>query len=139
MRLQREESDHRPPSKSQTRSDTRKRQHARPSQPVMKEDCTDSSTDSEYVRPTRRSYRAYLKDILDRRRAAQGRAVVSPDEEEPLGVSIDQGTSSSGRTAARPKRLVKPVVRLAYDELGKASDRPITIVHRGVTIRIDHN
>lgn len=37
---------------------------------------------------------------------------------------------------ARPKRRVKPVVRLTYDEPGKARDQPLTIVHRGVTIKI---
>ena len=34
------------------------------------------------------------------------------------------------------KRRVKPVVKLTYDEPGKAKDQPITIVHRGVTIKI---
>ncbi|KAK1880667.1 Protein unc-79 like [Dissostichus eleginoides] len=37
---------------------------------------------------------------------------------------------------ARPKRLLKPVVRLTYDKPGKARDEPIIIVHRGVTIKI---
>lgn len=36
----------------------------------------------------------------------------------------------------RPKRQIKPVVRLTYDEPGKAKDQPITIVHRGVVITI---
>lgn len=37
---------------------------------------------------------------------------------------------------SRPKRSVKPVVRLTYFEPGKARDEPITIVHRGVSIKI---
>ncbi|XP_070401169.1 uncharacterized protein [Nothobranchius furzeri] len=36
----------------------------------------------------------------------------------------------------RPKRQIKPVVRLTYDEPGKAKDQPITIIHRGVVITI---
>lgn len=36
----------------------------------------------------------------------------------------------------RPKRAVKPVVRLTYDEPGKGRDQPITIIHRGVVIKI---
>ncbi|XP_051973265.1 paraneoplastic antigen Ma1 homolog [Xyrauchen texanus] len=34
---------------------------------------------------------------------------------------------------------IKPVLRLTYDEPGKASEQPITIVHRGVTITIGKN
>uniref|UniRef100_A0A1A7ZLV7 Gypsy retrotransposon integrase-like protein 1 n=1 Tax=Nothobranchius furzeri TaxID=105023 RepID=A0A1A7ZLV7_NOTFU len=36
----------------------------------------------------------------------------------------------------KPKRPIKPVVRLTYDEPGKAKDQPITIIHRGVVITI---
>ena len=36
----------------------------------------------------------------------------------------------------RPKRIVKPVIRLTYDEPGRAKDQPLTIVHRGVIIKI---
>uniref|UniRef100_A0A672IIR2 Integrase catalytic domain-containing protein n=1 Tax=Salarias fasciatus TaxID=181472 RepID=A0A672IIR2_SALFA len=39
-------------------------------------------------------------------------------------------------TETRSKRTVKPVVRLTYDEPGKARDQPITIIHRGVVIKI---
>lgn len=34
------------------------------------------------------------------------------------------------------KRKVKPVIRLTYDEPGKAKDHPITIVHRGIVIKV---
>uniref|UniRef100_A0A3Q1F8T1 Paraneoplastic antigen Ma-like C-terminal domain-containing protein n=1 Tax=Acanthochromis polyacanthus TaxID=80966 RepID=A0A3Q1F8T1_9TELE len=34
------------------------------------------------------------------------------------------------------KRQVKPVVRLTYDEPGKAKDQSITIIHRGIVITI---
>uniref|UniRef100_A0A8C2CR87 Gypsy retrotransposon integrase-like protein 1 n=1 Tax=Cyprinus carpio TaxID=7962 RepID=A0A8C2CR87_CYPCA len=36
----------------------------------------------------------------------------------------------------RPKRMVKPVIRLTYDEPGKPKDQPLTIVHRCVIIKI---
>uniref|UniRef100_A0A3P9IZE6 Uncharacterized protein n=1 Tax=Oryzias latipes TaxID=8090 RepID=A0A3P9IZE6_ORYLA len=36
----------------------------------------------------------------------------------------------------KSKRTIKPVVRLTYDEPGKARDQPITIIHRGVVITI---
>ncbi|XP_029968702.1 uncharacterized protein LOC115403829 [Salarias fasciatus] len=39
-------------------------------------------------------------------------------------------------TETRSKRTVKPVVRLTYDEPGKARDQSITIIHRGVVIKI---
>lgn len=40
------------------------------------------------------------------------------------------------RAEPRPKRAIKPTIRLSYDEPGKSSDRPLTIVHRGVVITI---
>lgn len=64
---------------------------------------------------------------------------------EPESVSSEdddrQQSHSSNRKLtpkpARPKRSVKSVVRLTYDEPGKAKDQPLTIVHRGVTIKIE--
>ncbi len=38
----------------------------------------------------------------------------------------------------RTQRKVKPVIRLSYDEPGKPTDRPITIVHRGMIIQISY-
>lgn len=40
------------------------------------------------------------------------------------------------RSDTRSKRTVKPVLRLTYDEPGKNRDQPLTIVHRGVVIKI---
>lgn len=34
------------------------------------------------------------------------------------------------------KRRVRPVIRLTYDKPGVAKDQPITIVHRGIIIKI---
>lgn len=89
LRMPREESDHRQPPKPQTRNDTREKQHTKQSHPTMEEneneeDLPDSYTESEYVRPTRRSYQTYLTDILDKR-AVRDQAVV-PSEEDDLRV-----------------------------------------------------
>lgn len=56
----------------------------------------------------------------------------SEDEQPPSSCSNMQVTPKP----SRPKRSLKPVVRFTYDELGKGKDQPITIVHRGVTIKI---
>lgn len=45
-------------------------------------------------------------------------------------------TKVISRPENRPKRVVKPVIRLTYDEPGRAKDQPLTIVHRGVVIKI---
>ena len=37
------------------------------------------------------------------------------------------------------KRQVKPVLRLTYDEPGKASEQPLTIVHRGIITKLGKN
>lgn len=62
-------------------------------------------------------------------------------EPEPISSEDEKATSSCSNVhvtpkSSRPKRSLKPVVRLTYDEPGKAKDQPITIVHRGVTIKI---
>lgn len=40
------------------------------------------------------------------------------------------------RPRTTEKRQVKPVLRFTYDEPGKASEQPITIVHRGIIIKL---
>lgn len=52
---------------------------------------------------------------------------------------VMQSSSSKGAKSspAREKRQVKPVVRLTYDEPGRSRDQPLTIVHRGITIRFE--
>lgn len=67
----------------------------------------------------------------------------SETESEPEPVSSEDDrpcASNSNRRMSpvhyRPQRAIKPVVRLTYDEPGKASERPLTIVHRGVVIKI---
>ena len=71
-----------------------------------------------------------------------------PDtESEPEPVSSDpddRRQSSSTKIGTpprqiRPKRSLKPVMRFTYDKPGKASEEPLTIVHRGVVIKIGKN
>lgn len=71
-----------------------------------------------------------------------------PDtESEPEPVSSDpdhRKQSSSIKIGtppkqSRPKRSHKPVMRLTYDKLGKTHEEPLTIVHRGVVIKIGKN
>lgn len=79
-------------------------------------------------------------------------AAVGPEQED-LRQDEDQNTIAARSTIeiesdsvsesrlnrkpeTRPKRSVKPVVRLTYDEPGKASNQPITIIHRGMVIKI---
>lgn len=50
--------------------------------------------------------------------------------------SIGEEVSRCLRSGTTGKRRIKPVLRLSYDEPGKASDQPITIVHRGVVIKL---
>ncbi len=38
---------------------------------------------------------------------------------------------------SRPKRKVKPVVKLSYDELGQPSDQPLSIAYGGMIIRVE--
>lgn len=54
-----------------------------------------------------------------------------PDEEEECG----EGTAPN-KTEPRPKRTVKPTIRLTYDKLGRSRDQPLTILHRGIVIKI---
>lgn len=68
-------------------------------------------------------------------------ALETDSEPEPNSSEDEQPQSSCSNVhvtpkSTRPKRSLKPVMRLTYDEPGKAKEQPITIVHRGVTIKI---
>ncbi|KAL6485589.1 hypothetical protein MHYP_G00049810 [Metynnis hypsauchen] len=57
-----------------------------------------------------------------------------PERHSPVSVT---GEARPQRTSPRrEKRSIKPVIRLTYDEVGKPKDQPLTIVHRGVVIKI---
>lgn len=47
-----------------------------------------------------------------------------------------QDTADCTNQRSGSKRRIKPVIKLTYDEPGKAKDHPITIVHRGIIIKV---
>lgn len=55
------------------------------------------------------------------------------DEEVNESVNVTR-EEEHGRVGDRPKRMIKPVQKLSYDELGKSTDRPLTIVYRGMVV-----
>ncbi|XP_034560089.1 uncharacterized protein LOC117827597 [Notolabrus celidotus] len=74
----------------------------------------------------------------------QDSAPGSDSEPEPASSEDDTRQPSPHniiltRTPSRPRRTVKPVVKLTYDQPGKSTDQPLTIVHRGITIHIGRN
>lgn len=44
----------------------------------------------------------------------------------------------SERRELRPRREVKPVKKLSYDELGKFTDRPLTLAYRGMVVTVQN-
>lgn len=48
----------------------------------------------------------------------------------------DQQEEPNRRAVTRPKRTTKPIIRLTYDQPGKPREEPLTIVHRGIVIKI---
>ena len=61
---------------------------------------------------------------------------VSAEPERHFPVSVPGKAQLQGTSTRREKRSIKPVIRLTYDEAGKPRDQPLTIVHRGVVIKI---
>lgn len=67
-----------------------------------------------------------------------------PDQKDcttPVGeTKTRSSTKRESELCLRPrsKRHSKPVIRLTYDEPGKARDQPITIVHKGVIIKLGY-
>ncbi|KAK0134504.1 Paraneoplastic antigen Ma2 [Merluccius polli] len=51
-------------------------------------------------------------------------------------VAADEEVNPQRNSPRRGKRSIKPVIRLTYDEVGRSKDQPLTIVHRGVVIKI---
>ncbi|KAG1952160.1 paraneoplastic antigen Ma1 [Pimephales promelas] len=66
--------------------------------------------------------------------------IVDLREEESLEGGVDSSDNASDLQSEpmehRPKRKLKPVFKLSYDELGKSSERPVTVVHRGIVIHL---
>lgn len=70
---------------------------------------------------------------------------LSPVPEPVVDTELEEGyilassvLDNEVESICEPKecRKVKPVIRLSYDDLGKPTDRPITIIHRGMIIQI---
>lgn len=122
----------------------------------------DSSSDVEYYGPEKH-YSTLLKEILQKERDTarpsdpiqddsweeETHSMGEDDQDSVLEEESDPESDNPGhgeaqisspemvsKPVARPKRSVKPVIRLTYDEPGMSKDKPITIVHRGVIIKI---
>ena len=63
----------------------------------------------------------------------------SPDSDVGQAVEHNEQHQVPVRPDLVEKRRVKPVIRLTYDQPGRAKDEPITIVHRGIIIKIGYN
>lgn len=70
--------------------------------------------------------------------SAVAEAVESESEGGDNPVSYDSDKAEESRHTYRLRRRVEPVIRLSYDEPGLPTDRPITLVHRGLVIRISY-
>ncbi|KAJ0069391.1 hypothetical protein NL108_004222 [Boleophthalmus pectinirostris] len=142
--------------KTRTRNDVRRQHASHQNSTQMESELSSESSDFEYVRP-RRSYRTYLERMLRRGNETNRDTPEQTDEENPVeecgpdnihesdsgpeSVSSDeedvpQNPQITLTQAHRPRRTVKPVVRLTYDKPGISKDQPLKIVHRGVTIHI---
>lgn len=65
-------------------------------------------------------------------------AVESESEGGDHPVSYDSDKAEESGHTYRLRRKVEPVIRLSYDEPGVPTNRPITLVHRGLVIRISY-
>ncbi len=61
--------------------------------------------------------------------------VTEETEEDPV-LATRPVRKLSGEPDTRSKRLIKPVQKLTYDEPGKSRVEPLTIIHRGLVIKI---
>lgn len=81
-----------------------------------------------------------ITDARDGETGAEVEVPVGPiggaDPERHSSIRANKGVPSQRTSFGREKRPVKPVIRLTYDEAGKSKDQPLTIVHRGVVIKI---
>lgn len=123
-------------------------------------DCIDSLLKRQYATVEREfvsSEEDVGRDVSPERSADEGEtgrddpeSQVETDESSDSEVEVSRGPVRATKTkpssrhkpdrVLRPrsteKRQVKPVLRLTYDEPGKASEQPITIIHRGIIIKL---
>ncbi|KAL1271696.1 hypothetical protein QQF64_030712 [Cirrhinus molitorella] len=71
-----------------------------------------------------------------------------PPNQSPVGHRLpgleggDPGTANSTREVvktshSRPRRNIRPIVRLSYDSLGRPTNRPLTLIHRGMVVNVE--
>lgn len=65
-----------------------------------------------------------------------GDSVSDKEVNESVNVTREE---EEGRVENRPKRMTKPVQKLSYDALGKSTDRPLTIIYRGMVVKIQES
>ena len=58
------------------------------------------------------------------------------DQEEEVTDDQNRKVITKPEPRPRSKRTAKPTIRLTYDEPGRSRDQPLTIVHRGIVIKI---
>ncbi len=77
---------------------------------------------------------------------AEGHAELPDQSPEEMGdPGLEGGDPGADNTArevvepvhSHPKRNRRPVVRLSYDSLGRPTNRPLTLVHRGMVINVE--
>lgn len=75
------------------------------------------------------------------------RSTVSPASDCIEGLPLEGGDNPSRSTPRVeeserrehcPRREVKPVKKLSYDELGKSTDRPLTLAYRGMVVNVQN-
>ena len=108
-------------------SDQEERQNHDPDDRSDEESQSEEDDDSDNTLDSDRS-ESELEQVVHKTPVSNSKARAKPTPK--INRDLRPRTSS--------KRQVKPVLRLTYDEPGKSSDQPITIVHRGVIIKLGY-
>lgn len=166
VRMPRTDQDADPPEKPKTRADTHKRSRRdpRPENQELQE-FSDSSSDMEYYVPHCVTRREPVPRVLNTARPVielendsnpeevdhnsepepedeECDPEVAPEESSEAGSESEEEVSEvqedrrQPSSEPRPKRTVKPTIRLTYDEPGRSRDERLTIVHRRIVIKI---
>lgn len=84
-----------------------------------------------------------LKHSYDRHQTNQESVTEESRIHQISDETVNQVSNAQTRekafTESRPKRTVKPVIKLSYDDLGRPSDKPLTIVYKGMVIQIGNS
>ncbi|XP_057684821.1 uncharacterized protein LOC130911119 [Corythoichthys intestinalis] len=77
-----------------------------------------------------------IDEECDENSEEENEVELESDEEVPKNEDSEGSLAPKTRSKPDSKRLRKPTLRLTYDELGKPSEQSLTIVHRGIVIKI---